>query len=388
MPQLIEVAFKGNRKEFFLWEAEEAPPLRAPVIVDADRGEDIGLVHAAGELAEQRSARVPHGLFGAPPSHVVKRLATADDVHRLDEVRAQDDDARRRAMERVKANALVMKVTDAEWQWDRKKLTFYFTAEKRVDFRTLVRELASMFRTRIELKQIGVRDEAKRLDGVGRCGRQYCSASWLPELRPVNLGVAKDQRLSLNPSQISGACGRLMCCLRYEHEFYVQSRKKYPKEGKPVRTSRGEEKVLANDIFRERVTLRGMDGEVRTLALAALRDEMLAAGDALAQALTHAAAAAELATAAPPPDRPIEEDEISAEEALDTEHSPDHVAGIGASIDPSLDVTMEWPAPRPPQEGRRPQRRRGRRGGRRNRPGGANGAGSPQDDGAPSEQDS
>ena len=161
-------------------------------------------------------------------------------------------------MERVKANALVMKMTDAEWQWDRKKLTFYFTAEKRVDFRTLVRELASMFRTRIELKQIGVRDEAKRLDGIGRCGRQYCSASWLPELRPVNLGVAKDQRLSLNPSQISGACGRLMCCLRYEHEFYVQSRRKLSRRrARSSATSRGEEKVIANDIFRERVTLRG-----------------------------------------------------------------------------------------------------------------------------------
>jgi cell fate regulator YaaT (PSP1 superfamily) len=388
VPQLIEVAFKGNRKEFFLWEADEAPPLRAPVIVDADRGEDLGLVHTSGELAVQRSARVPHGLLGAPPAHVVKRLATAEEVRRLDEVRAQDDDARRRAVERVKANALVMKVTDAEWQWDRKKLTFYFTAEKRVDFRTLVRELASMFRTRIELKQIGVRDEAKRLDGVGRCGRQYCSASWLPELRPVNLGVAKDQRLSLNPSQISGACGRLMCCLRYEHEFYVQSRKKYPKEGKPVRTARGEEKVLANDIFRERVMLRGVDGEVRTLALSALREEMLTAGDALAHALTHAAAAAELAAASPPlPVRESEEDEISAEEALDTEHSPDHLAGIGAAIDPALDVTMEWPAPRPPQEGRRPQRRRGRRGGRRNRPGGANGSPGPQDDGAPAEED-
>jgi hypothetical protein len=292
-------------------------------------------------------------------------------------------------MERVKANALVMKVTDAEWQWDRKKLTFYFTAEKRVDFRTLVRELASMFRTRIELKQIGVRDEAKRLDGVGRCGRQYCSASWLPELRPVNLGVAKDQRLSLNPSQISGACGRLMCCLRYEHEFYVQSRKKYPKEGKPVRTARGEEKVLANDIFRERVTLRGVDGEVRTLALSALREEMLAAGDALAQALAHAAAAAELAAAAPAlPERPVDEDELSPEEALETEHSPDHLAGIGAAIDPSLDVTMEWPSPRLPQEGRRPQRRRGRRGGRRNRPGGANGTHTSDDEGAPSEGES
>ena len=181
-------------------------------------------------------------------------------------------------MERVKANDLVMKLSDAEWQWDRKKLTLYFTAEKRVDFRTLVRELASMFRTRIELKQIGVRDEAKRLDGIGRCGRQYCSSSWLPELRPVNLGVAKDQRLSLNPSQISGACGRLMCCLRYEHEFYVHSRKRFPKEGKVIRTARGDEKVISNDIFRERVTLRGEDGELRVILLAELRAEAEAAG--------------------------------------------------------------------------------------------------------------
>ena len=390
MSYLIEVAFKGNRKEFFLWEPEEAPPLRAPVIVDADRGEDVGTVHSVGELAEGRSVRVPHGLFGAPATHIAKRLASPDDVRRLAEIRTQDDDARRRAMERVKANALVMKVTDAEWQWDRKKLTFYFTAEKRVDFRTLVRELASMFRTRIELKQIGVRDEAKRLDGIGRCGRQYCSASWLPELRPVNLGVAKDQRLSLNPSQISGACGRLMCCLRYEHEFYVQSRKKYPKEGKPVRTSRGEEKVLANDIFRERVTLRALDGEVRTLPLGTLREEMLAAGDALAQALASAALAAEVAvaaTAAATTDDMLDDEEESIDEALDTEHSPDHVSGIAAAIDPALDVTMEWPAPRPEQDPRRPQRRRGRRGGRRNRPGGANGSRTPPEGGAPSEGD-
>jgi cell fate regulator YaaT (PSP1 superfamily) len=380
VPHLIEVAFKGNRKEFFLWEGDEAPAIRAAVIVDADRGEDLGTVHSTGELAEQRSERVPHGLFGAAPTRVAKRIATPEELHRLDEVRAQDEGARRRAMERVKANALVMKVTDAEWQWDRKKLTFYFTAEKRVDFRTLVRELASMFRTRIELKQIGVRDEAKRLDGVGRCGRQYCSASWLPELRPVNLGVAKDQRLSLNPSQISGACGRLMCCLRYEHEFYVASRKKYPKEGKPVRTSRGEEKVLSNDIFRERVTLRGIEGEVRIVPLAALREEMLAAGDALAHALATAAVAAELAASVPPPELDEDDDELSAEEALDTEHSPDHVA-VGTTVDPAMDVTLEWPSPRADGEARRPQRRRGRRGGRRNRPGGANGPRGPRDGG-------
>jgi len=169
-----------------------------------------------------------------------------------------------------------MKVSDAEWQWDRKKLTVYFTAEQRVDFRALVRDLASAFRTRIELRQIGARDEAKRLDGVGRCGRQYCCSSWLPELRPVSLALAKDQHLSLNPSQISGGCGRLLCCLRYEHDFYVQTRKRFPKEGKTVRTKVGAERVLAVDIFRETVTLRSEEGggDTRVLALERLKAEV------------------------------------------------------------------------------------------------------------------
>ncbi len=152
---------------------------------------------------------------GAPARHAGRPTRPRPESPRRGRRPPQGDRAGR-------TNGLVMKLTDAEWQWDRKKLTFYFTAEKRVDFRALVRDLASMFRTRIELKQIGVRDEAERLSGVGRCGREYCCSSWLPELAPVNLGVAKDQQLSLNPSQISGACGRLMCCLRYEHEFYVR----------------------------------------------------------------------------------------------------------------------------------------------------------------------
>jgi len=384
VPSLIEVGFKGNRKEFFLWESGDAPPTGAAVIVDADRGEDFGRVVSTGEEAERRSARVPHGLAGAPPARAARRIASPEEAMRHDEVRASDEDARRKATERVKANALVMKVTDAEWQWDRKKLTFYFTAEKRVDFRTLVRELASTFRTRIELKQIGVRDEAKRLDGVGRCGRQYCSASWLPELRPVNLGVAKDQRLSLNPSQISGACGRLMCCLRYEHEFYVESRRKYPKEGKVVRTSRGEEKVIANDIFRERVTLRGIDGEVRVLPLVAFREELTAAEDPLAMALE--AAAQEMP-------RPLAE--LSSDDSLDlvdielrmTGEHP--IAHLPPAPPPRRSAPRQQqqqqqqqpqqqtaPAEQPAAEDseRRPPRRRGRRGGRRNRPSGGDGA--------------
>ena len=385
---LIEVGFKGNRKEFFLWESDDAPPNGASVIVDADRGEDYGRVVSTGDEAERRSARVPHGLAGAPATRIAKRLASADEAKRHDEVRASDDEARRKAAERVKANALVMKVTDAEWQWDRKKLTFYFTAEKRVDFRTLVRELASTFRTRIELKQIGVRDEAKRLDGVGRCGRQYCSASWLPELRPVNLGVAKDQRLSLNPSQISGSCGRLMCCLRYEHEFYVESRRKYPKEGKILRTSRTEEKVVANDIFRERVTLRGVDGEMRVLPLAQLREEMTAAGDPLAAALDAAAHEAPAVSHVAVADSEL--DLVDIELRMTGEHPIEHFITLAPQRParrPDRPVTPpKRQPPQPPpaspepaaagaeqgttESERRPPRRRGRRGGRRNRPGG------------------
>src|SRR5687768_6659213 len=281
LPEIIEVAFKGNRREFFLWDQGDAPPFGAPVIVDADRGEDLGRVHSTGTAARGRCERCAHGLGSALPQRRVLRLATREESRREMDLRTQDEVARRRAMERVKANSLVMKLSDAEWQWDKKKLTFYFTAEKRVDFRNLVRDLAAMFRTRIELKQIGVRDEARRLDGIGRCGRQYCSASWLPELRPVNLGVAKDQRLSLNPTQISGACGRLMCCLRYEHDFYVQSRKRYPKEGKILVTSRGEEKVVAADIFNDRVTLRTVEGETRVVPLAELRQELATVGGEL-----------------------------------------------------------------------------------------------------------
>ena len=274
MSDLIEVAFKGNRKEFFRWE-DVVPPPAPPthVIVEGDRGEDLGQVHAVGELAEKRYAGVAHGVMVGEATRRVVRIAKTDEIRRAQTLPADNETTRRDAMAQVRALGLQMKLTDADWQWDRRKLTLYFTAEKRVDFRTLVRDLAATFKARIELKQIGVRDEAKRLDGIGRCGRQYCSASWLPDLRPVNLGVAKDQKLSLNPTQISGACGRLMCCLRYEHEFYVQSRKRFPKEGKIIVTAKGEEKVMLNDIFHDRVTLRAPDGESRIVTLIDLRKE-------------------------------------------------------------------------------------------------------------------
>jgi cell fate regulator YaaT (PSP1 superfamily) len=282
MATTVEVRFKGNRKDYYLW-PDEADPLHLhqPVIVEADRGLDFGRVGVRGEAAEAKCAAGCSGcaVGSNPPTASLRviREATGEDIKAHNDLRRSEDETRIKAVERVRHFELDMKLSDAEWQWDRKKLTFYFTADKRVDFRNLVRDLASTFKARIELRQIGARDEAARLGGVGRCGKGYCCSTWLRELSPVSLSLAKDQRLSLNPAQISGGCGRLLCCLKYEHEFYAAARKRFPKEGKLIRTGLGSEKVLAVDIFRERVTLRGEEGP-RTVLLADLKAEMDAAG--------------------------------------------------------------------------------------------------------------
>jgi hypothetical protein len=273
-----------------------------------------------------------------------------------------------------------------------------------VDFRELVRQLEGLFGTRVQMWHIGVRDEAKRLDGVGRCGRQYCSASWLPELRPVKSSTAKDQRLStLNPAQISGSCGRLMCCLRHEHEFYVQQRRRFPKEGKVLVTALGEEKVIANDIFREQVTLRTLTGDTRVLPLAALhkelgaealsttaehRVELDAEDDAEGEEQTeprvlitieraqphgeHTPLVAQLAEPAPL-EAAVPDAEAPDAEAPDAE-APDAATPDAATPDAAtpgalpLNGTAPDAASARNREGRR--RRRGRRGGRRGRGGG------------------
>ena len=393
MAHLIEVAFRGNRKEFFTWSGETVPPLKAGVIVEVDRGEDFGRVHSTGELAEVRCKGCAHGCGTTPPPRAALRLASKADEQRDRELTAENEDTRRTAIERVKANQLVMKLTDAEWQWDRRKLTLYFTADRRVDFRGLVRDLAALFRTRIELKQIGVRDEAKRLSGVGRCGREYCSASWLPDLRPVNLGVAKDQKLSLNPQQISGACGRLMCCLRYEHEFYVLSRRKFPKEGKILTTGMGEEKVISCDIFNERITLRTAEGDSRVIGLADLQRELavLAQPTDVLQGDAHDVALEEQAAGGV--DEPMDAATRAMLDTVETEiapllaamrtHAPDAVADDVATpadnvATPADDVATPADGAEPPElegteaaggdgvsDATRRKRRRGRRGGRR-----------------------
>ena len=350
--QTVEVRFKGTRKAYFLWPATDTPlKVNEYVVVEADRGRDLGRITAVGDTATKKCGSGCSGCAVGEaaepePLRPVVRRATEDDLRTHEEARVSEEEVRRQVMQRVRAHELIMKISDTEWQWDRSKLTIYFTAEKRVDFRTLVRDLASRFRTRIELRQIGVRDEAARLTGVGRCGREYCCSTWLKELSPVNLGLAKDQHLSLNPSQISGGCGRLLCCLKYEHEFYVTSRKRFPKEGKAVETSAGIEKVIAVDIFRERVYLRGEGKPSRIIPLLQLRDEMAAAQ-------ADAPVAAQAATRAAPAGAPVAAAPVAA--------TPP--AGPPAIVPPEVS-----PTERP----RRRRRRRGPRGG----PGGGNGNGS------------
>jgi cell fate regulator YaaT (PSP1 superfamily) len=389
VPQLVEVRFKGNRTAFFEWHEPEPLRDREPVIVEAERGLDFGHVNAVAEAARRKCDRCQRcaaaGEEGGPrrapePTRRIVRRATPPDRAAHDEQRRAEEDARRRVREKARAHGLEMKISDAEWQWDRNRLTVYFTAEKRVDFRQLVRELAGMFRTRIELRQIGVRDEAARLSGIGRCGREYCSASFLTELRPIGLQIAKDQRLSLNPTQISGPCGRLMCCLRFEHDFYVQSRKRFPKEGKMLRTLHGAEKVHAVDIFREAVTLRGEDGTSRVVPLAELRREIeqAASGPSEPPSAEPRSHPAEGDAPAGPRGRP--EGRHQRQHAPKGERPPlDGPSGSDAAesgLQPGEGTTPPAPSDRPFRRRRR-RRRRGPRG-----PGDTGGASRPASDGA------
>ena len=282
MPATVEVRFKGNRKDYFLWSDADNPlRLWEPVIVPVERGLDFARVSATGETATKKCSSCSGCAVGEvkTPEQSVVRRATQDDVRTANELRRTEEQTRRTVIDRVRSRNLDMKVSDAEWQWDRKKLTVYFTAEKRVDFRDLVRDLAATLHARIDLRQIGARDEAARLGGVGRCGKEYCCSSWLTTLGPVSLALAKDQHLSLNPAQISGGCGRLLCCLKYEHEFYVAARKRFPKEGKTLRSARGAERVVAVDIFRERVFLKSEEQGPRIVTLAELGEELARLGE-------------------------------------------------------------------------------------------------------------
>ncbi|MDI6906982.1 MAG: stage 0 sporulation family protein [Thermoanaerobacterales bacterium] len=216
------------------------------VIVETVRGMEYGEVVQGSK---------PRTDGGDQPLKPVVRKADAEDRQRLEELSRKEEKAFKICQEKIVAHGLPMKLIGVDYTFDGNKIVFYFSAEGRIDFRELVRDLASVFRTRIELRQIGVRDEAKMMGGLGCCGRELCCATWLREFTPVSIRMAKDQNLSLNPTKISGICGRLMCCLKYENEVYEDAREECPEAGARVKTPEGEGRVTGVNIFKHTVSV-------------------------------------------------------------------------------------------------------------------------------------
>lgn len=248
MTKVIGVKFKENGKSYYFNPKDFNIKENDNVIVETVRGLEFGAVVFTGrEINEEE--------LSTPLKDVVRVATKADEAKHEENVRKAKD-AIGICEEKVKKHKLDMKLIDAEYTFDNSKIIFYFSAEGRIDFRELVKDLATIFRTRIELRQIGVRDEAKLLGGLGHCGREFCCHKFLCDFQPVSIKMAKDQGLSLNPTKISGACGRLMCCLSYEQQAYEEKIKKVPKVGSLVLTPQGEGIVVSSNILKEKLQVK------------------------------------------------------------------------------------------------------------------------------------
>ncbi|GAB5520774.1 MAG: hypothetical protein RhofKO_30250 [Rhodothermales bacterium] len=266
---LVEVVFKGGRKGFYQNTQHLDIHTGDFVVVAADRGLDFGSIHMTGELVRMRVRTKGFKDDETFPNLV--RIATLADIEQWEANKERDADTFLIGRKTIDRMNLPMKLVDVEWQFDGNKVTFYFTAENRVDFRQLVRELARRFKTRVELRQIGARDEAARLGGIGSCGRELCCSTWLQEFKPVTTVAAKIQNLPLNPVRLSGQCGRLKCCLNYELEQYMDMLQYFPEVDTRLRTKHGEGRIRKVDIFRDTVAVYHRDGTWETLPLAEVR---------------------------------------------------------------------------------------------------------------------
>jgi cell fate regulator YaaT (PSP1 superfamily) len=247
MTQIVGIRFKKAGRIYYFDPGAQPLEPEEMVIVETSKGTELGkVVIAPGEVAESEVTE---------PLKPVLRKATSEDIERLHSFRSREADALAKCKERVRNFDLPMKLISAEYNFDGSRLVFTFTAEGRVDFRQLVRDLASIFRTRIELRQVGVRDEAKQISGYGRCGRQLCCCAFLDDFSSVSIKMAKEQELPLNPMKISGLCGRLLCCLGYENKAYCEMRQELPRVGERVGTSQGEGRVVAINILKQLVTV-------------------------------------------------------------------------------------------------------------------------------------
>ncbi len=253
MANVIGIQFQQNGKMYYFDPGTMGFSAGQYVIVDTARGQDLAEVIL--EKLEVDEAKIPGQL------RKVIRAATPQDIQHASENRVREKEAYTVCQRKISEHKLEMKLVSVECAFDDSKILFYFTANGRVDFRSLVKDLASVFKTRIELRQIGVRDEARMLGGLGPCGRPICCGTFLADFQPVSIKMAKEQNLSLNPTKISGVCGRLMCCLKYEQDHYEQTRKRMPKVGGEVTTPDGTGIVTELNIVKETLLVRITNGD-------------------------------------------------------------------------------------------------------------------------------
>lgn len=236
MTEVIGIRFKESGKVYYFEPRGNVAKDGDYAVVETARGMEFGKVCQPNKLVSNDEI--------VAPLRPVIRVATEKDIKQNEENKRKEDEALKICQQKVASHQLEMKLVEAEYTFDGAKLTFYFTADGRIDFRELVKDLAATFKTRIELRQIGIRDEAKFMGGLGICGRPFCCSTFLPDFCQVSIKMAKEQNLSLNSSKISGACGRLMCCLRFEHDTYVQEIKKTPPVDSTVKTPEGSGTVI------------------------------------------------------------------------------------------------------------------------------------------------
>ena len=254
MTEVVGVRFRNTGKMYYF--APKGLDIRKGMYVLADTSRGIEYSEAVTDVREVEDSEI------VAPLREIVRIATDEDKKIFEENKQKEKEAFKVCQEKIRSHGLDMKLIDVEYTFDGSKVLFYFTSENRIDFRDLVKELASVFRTRIELRQIGVRDEAKTVGGLGICGRVLCCNSAFGDFQPVSIKMAKEQGLSLNPTKISGTCGRLMCCLKYEQEAYEDAIRRVPGIGTLVETPEGRGVVETNDLLRETVQVRlDRDGE-------------------------------------------------------------------------------------------------------------------------------
>lgn len=265
---IVEIRFKNGKKDFYRNTNKYSLNNGDPVIVDVPSGHHLGHVALQGELV--RLQMMKKKVENNDQIRSVYRLANEKDLQRFDEVVKKEGPTLLRSKEIISLQKLSMKLTDVEYQADGTKATFYYSAVDRVDFRELIKALATEFKIRIEMRQISLRQEAGRLGGIGSCGRELCCSTWLTEFKSVTTASARYQNLSLNPSKLSGQCGRLKCCLNYELDTYMDALKDIPELKKPLLTSKGEAKLQKTDIFKK-IMWFGYENENSWISISASR---------------------------------------------------------------------------------------------------------------------